>query len=597
MNDTAAAAAAADDSTVTSPLTSTVLSLLSCSQEHVIKTEERAQKEFRERLATFSPVTFFAKPPSLSPIVCARFGWKNTAPNLLVCSACRSAVALAYPSSRLFSGTASRKLTCVFEQQVLGDGHAAFCSYRQQGERYRKELLLIQQEQQQEDSPTNALLPGPDYPATATYIAPLPPRILPMLLASIVPPQPRMILESVHPQSLFVSEWKRWYERLSIRQADDANNVVGCPAVASIIVPKELLEFQLTNHSSSTAAATKKTTGAIISTRDHHGCTKHVSFALSTTSSPALVQISKWCLSSISSVTATTANQEEENETASKRNVSDSTNDNHGENVADHPKDPLPVAQIAAALVLLGWFVPKPAITTANTETKELAIEEEAVPCECPLCLGQFDWNHALQPTFAVDASPGPLQPDREDGDGTPQPPAKRARRTSSPGSLTTVASFSSRTTMMTAHKYYCPYLVGFPIQGASSATPLWQSLSRRVLGSTTSPASALRKRVLSKATHATSSSAATATTTTLVEPVCAPTPWDLHSDLARNEQTVDNEDTDKDDSEYDSTAASFLQMHQILRSSLSPRFRRLSANGRPTLSPPRPPTKQPETV
>lgn len=74
INDISAAVVAADSTTSPPPLSSSVLSLLSCSQEQELKSEERAQKEFRERLATFSPATFFAKPPSLSPIVCARFG-------------------------------------------------------------------------------------------------------------------------------------------------------------------------------------------------------------------------------------------------------------------------------------------------------------------------------------------------------------------------------------------------------------------------------------------------------------------------------------------------------------------------------------------
>lgn len=434
---------------------------------------------------------------------------------------------------------------------------------------------------QEGDTPTNAQPEPGDRPVTKPSVAALPPRILPMLLASIVAPRSRVLLESVHPQTLFLSEWKRWYERL--------NNAVGGPTVASFAVPKELLEFQLTNQPLTTAATTTTTTtGATIPTRD--GCTENVSI---TASSPALVQIAKWCLSSVS-VTAAAAAQDGENLTTSKMNLSDSANDNHGELLSDHSKDPLLVAQIAAAMVLLGWFIPGQDVT-ATAETTETAIDETDVPCECPFCLGQFDWNYALhQPTPAV-ASPLQKQPGREDGD-VPQPPSKRARRTNSSGSLATEASSSSRTTMMTAHKYYCPYIVGFPIQGASSATPLWQSLSRRVLVSGTSPALALQKRVANKTTHATFSSVATATTTTL-EPASGSTPLGRRSDLALNEQTVGNDDTEKDDREYDSTAASFLQMHQILRSSLSPRFRRPSAKSRPTLSPLGSPPKQPETV
>jgi hypothetical protein len=44
------------------------------SKNSSTKLQEEERRLFRQRLLTFSPWTYFAKPSSLSPIVCARFG-------------------------------------------------------------------------------------------------------------------------------------------------------------------------------------------------------------------------------------------------------------------------------------------------------------------------------------------------------------------------------------------------------------------------------------------------------------------------------------------------------------------------------------------
>lgn len=41
----------------------------------VLQQEINSREAFRSRLRTFLPWTYYCKPPSLSPIVCARFGY------------------------------------------------------------------------------------------------------------------------------------------------------------------------------------------------------------------------------------------------------------------------------------------------------------------------------------------------------------------------------------------------------------------------------------------------------------------------------------------------------------------------------------------
>ena len=55
------------------------------------------RKDFQRRLATFKTGTWFAKPPSMAPVPCARRGWANVASDTIECESCGARVILKIP--------------------------------------------------------------------------------------------------------------------------------------------------------------------------------------------------------------------------------------------------------------------------------------------------------------------------------------------------------------------------------------------------------------------------------------------------------------------------------------------------------------------
>lgn len=51
-----------------------VLALLESATKS-LDTDDASRKAFQQRLQSFRPATYFAKPASISPLVCARFGY------------------------------------------------------------------------------------------------------------------------------------------------------------------------------------------------------------------------------------------------------------------------------------------------------------------------------------------------------------------------------------------------------------------------------------------------------------------------------------------------------------------------------------------
>lgn len=95
--------------------------------------QEKRRQEYQDRLRSYQPETYFAKPCELSPIIAARFGWRNTEKDILTCDYCKSVVAVIFHPN--LSRDASQRLTVWYESQ-LATSHSVACPCRKVAEGY-----------------------------------------------------------------------------------------------------------------------------------------------------------------------------------------------------------------------------------------------------------------------------------------------------------------------------------------------------------------------------------------------------------------------------------------------------------------------------
>lgn len=118
-----------------------------------------------------------------------------------------------------------------------------------------------------------------------------------------------------------------------------------------------------------------------------------------------------------------------------------------------------------AALALFGW-VPKGKVADATSPANRGDATKGAVSLECPVCLAKLNFNmQQYDRHHHQHHSPRKMKPV---GDDTP--PSKRRRlegETNEPETLQP----------LTSHRYYCPYVCGFPRDGERKGTPVWQTI------------------------------------------------------------------------------------------------------------------------
>lgn len=92
------------------------------------KVKGEMYKEFRCRLASFTPANYFAMPLQISPFICAVSGWRmKDNSSLLVCTKCEKLLAIKVPHH--LSADDKQKL-CKTYQGHLWETHADHCPFR-----------------------------------------------------------------------------------------------------------------------------------------------------------------------------------------------------------------------------------------------------------------------------------------------------------------------------------------------------------------------------------------------------------------------------------------------------------------------------------
>ncbi|XP_064559180.1 zinc finger C3HC-type protein 1 [Zonotrichia leucophrys gambelii] len=86
--------------------------------------ESASREAFFSRVETFTPLRWAGKPPALSPLVCARFGWVSVECDLLRCSSCQAYLCM---SLQLTLDLSSYKERCEELRKALSTAHEKFC--------------------------------------------------------------------------------------------------------------------------------------------------------------------------------------------------------------------------------------------------------------------------------------------------------------------------------------------------------------------------------------------------------------------------------------------------------------------------------------
>ncbi|KAG7355694.1 C3HC zinc finger-like-domain containing protein [Nitzschia inconspicua] len=133
------------------------------------------QQEYQERLLSFHASTYYAKPACLSPLICARFGWRNADKDMLSCSSCSSALAI-LPIPSTISTEAMDKLCSAYRRKIATN-HKDGCLFGWKESQFQKFV---------EEEESNAV--------TMT--------VIPSYMASVLPEKSVQLIEHPAPSRL-----------------------------------------------------------------------------------------------------------------------------------------------------------------------------------------------------------------------------------------------------------------------------------------------------------------------------------------------------------------------------------------------------------
>ncbi|XP_073435286.1 zinc finger C3HC-type protein 1 isoform X2 [Dendrobates tinctorius] len=89
-----------------------------------ISYEATSKEAFFSRVETFSSLKWAGKPPELSPLICAQYGWSNIECDMLKCSSCSAYLCASLQPGLDFN---TYKQRCLELQQALRTSHEKYC--------------------------------------------------------------------------------------------------------------------------------------------------------------------------------------------------------------------------------------------------------------------------------------------------------------------------------------------------------------------------------------------------------------------------------------------------------------------------------------
>ena len=91
--------------------------------------DDNYRRSYISRLSSFRPATYFGKPDSIAPPVCARHGWRNTALDMLTCVNEKCSATVCFRIDDGHSDEELESLAAVYRKQ-LSEAHKSFCHWR-----------------------------------------------------------------------------------------------------------------------------------------------------------------------------------------------------------------------------------------------------------------------------------------------------------------------------------------------------------------------------------------------------------------------------------------------------------------------------------